>query len=171
MRSVRLPILVPHLEGNARMKSAMSGALRFRGPGLAVRQVMPCGVLAISALASSGPGAGCVHRQHQLNHKVPRSRSSSARQLRGPPSSIVGAGLSVSVGGVRRCPGGQAVAPPHCHRHLLFDLAALRRPRCTKGFRQLSVGPPCGSLTTGSSGLGYGGALACHISSPAQPGR
>ena len=83
--SVRLPILVPHLEVNARMKSASEVPLRFRGRRVAVVRGTPSGVQAVTVVASVGlasaacGNAACVRR----GHPSPGISSSSSVWLRG----------------------------------------------------------------------------------------
>ena len=121
MRSVRLPILVPHLDGSARISSAIECLLRFRGTLVAVVRATPSGVQAITVLASSRPGAGCVIRLCRADHQVPRSRSSSGRQRRGCPSPLVRSGSSVWLGGDCRCRRGRAARLLHLNRRASFE--------------------------------------------------
>ena len=120
MRSVRLPILVPHMNGNARTKSASEMPLRCRGPSVSVRPSMPRGVRAIELIASSCPGAGCVNRLRSSEHKVPRSRSSSGHPPRGLARSFVSAGSAVEFGGVCRCARGKSESPIHTYHRASF---------------------------------------------------
>ncbi len=145
---------MPHLNGNARMMSAATCALRFRGPPVAVRPITLRGVRAIAVIVSSGPGAGCVNRLGQSNHKVPRSRSSSGRQLRGLARSFVSAGSAIWLGGVCRCPGGRVHSSLRSRPGPSLDAAAGARVRRAQELRQLSQSFTHGSLTTRSSGPG-----------------
>jgi hypothetical protein len=145
---------VPHLKGNARMLSATTCTLRFRGPPVSVRPIMLRGVRAVAVIVSSGPGAGCVNRLRRPNHKVPRSRSSSGRQLRGLARSFVSAGLAIKLGGVCRCPGGRVHSSVCSYRGPSFDAAASARVRCSQELGQLSQPFAHGSLTTRLSGPG-----------------
>jgi hypothetical protein len=150
--SVRLPIVVPHPQGNARMKSALEWPLRFRGRRVAAVQVMPSGVQAIAVLASSGPGAGCVRRFRQGSHKVPRSRSSAGRQRCGLARPILSSDSSVWLGGVCRCPGGRVHSPLRSQTGASFAAVAGARVRSAQELSQLSQSFTHGSLTTRSSG-------------------
>jgi hypothetical protein len=154
MRSVRLPILVPHLEVRARMSSAISWSLRFRGPHVAVRPITPRGVQAITVILSCRPGAGCVNRQRLANYQVPRSRSSSGRQPRGLACPLVSAGSSVGLGGVCRCLGSRVHSAVWSQAGASFGVAACARVRSAQEFRQLSQPVAHGSLTTRLSGPG-----------------
>ena len=119
--SVRLPVLVPHVEGSARLSSANNCSLRFRGTPVAVVRATPSGVRAVTVIASSRPDTGCVNRQRQVNHQVPRSRSNSGRRPRGHPSSLVSSGSSVRLGGVCRCRRGRVARSVHSHRCPSFE--------------------------------------------------
>jgi hypothetical protein len=126
--SVRLPIVVPHLEVSARMSSAMNLSLRFRGPIAAAVQATPRGDQAIAAIASSCPGAGCVNRHRLGKHEVPRSRASSGRQRRDLARTCVSSGSSVRLGGVCRCRRVPAVRSPHLRRLALFETNSSSSP-------------------------------------------
>jgi len=152
--SVRLPAVVPHLEVSARMESASEVPLRFRGRRVAAVRVMPSGVQAVTVLASSGPGAGCVNRLRPSGHKVPRSRSSSGRQLRGLVCSFVSSGSSVRLGGVCRCLGSRVHSSVRSQAGASFDAAAGARVRGAQELKQLSQSAAHGSLTTRLSGPG-----------------
>ena len=123
--SVRLPIRVPRLEVSARMSSAMERSLRFRGTPVAAVRATRSGVQTVTVLVSSRPGAGCVSRQRQVNHQVPRSRASSGRRRRSQPSPLVSSSSSVRVGGVCRCIRGQPERAMHIHRYASFDAGRL----------------------------------------------
>jgi hypothetical protein len=152
--SVRLPIVVPIRQGRARIGSAMSCSLRFRGPAVAVRSIWPRGVQTIAVNMSSGPGAGCVNHSRSSGHKVPRSRSRSSRQLRGLACSFVSSGLSVRLGGVCRCLGGRVHSSLRSQPGASFDDAVGARVRSAEEPRLLSQSFTRGSLTTRSSGPG-----------------
>ena len=83
--SVRLPIVVPHGNGSARMNPALELSLRFRGRRIAAVRGMPSGVQAVKvlarfSLASAACGnAACVRR----GHPSPGISSSSSVWLRG----------------------------------------------------------------------------------------
>ena len=145
---------MPRVEGNARMKSATTCALRFRGPPVAVRPITPRGVQAVTVVVPSGPGAGCVNRLRQPNHKAPRSRACSGRQLRGLARSCVSAVSAIELGGVCRCGLGKAQKLAHSRPGSSFLVAAGARVRCAQGLSQLSQSSTHGSLTTRSSGPG-----------------
>jgi hypothetical protein len=145
---------VPHPICNARMSSATTCALRFRGPPVVARSIAPRGVRAMSVIVLSGPGAGCVNRMHKPSHKVPRSRSSSGRQLRGLARSFVSAGLAIKVGGVCRCGLGKAQELAHSRPGSSFLVAAGARVRCAQELSQLSQPFAHGNLTTRLSGPG-----------------
>jgi hypothetical protein len=136
------------------MKSATTSALRFRGPPVAVRPITPRGVHAVAVILSSGPGAGCVKRLRQPNHKVPRSRSSSGRQPRGLARSGVSVSSSVWFGGVCRCGLGKPQRLAQSQGVTSFHVAAGARVRCAQELSQLSQSFAHGSLTTRSSGPG-----------------
>ena len=137
MRSVRLPIVVPHRESSTRMGSAIECSLRFRGPPVAAGSVMPRGVQTVSVVASSRPGAGCVNRHPSLGHQVPRSRSSSSRQPRGLARSLVISGSSVQLGGDCRCGLGKLSKFAHSHRGSSFQVAAGARVRSANELNQV----------------------------------
>ena len=147
--------------------------LRFRGPGLAVWFCKVSGVQAIKVSVAEHHfvcEASCVNPQRSCDHKVPRRRARLSAALRGSACSLVSASSSTKVGGIRRCVGRQT-----------SDSASLQRGPSSGAAIEESVGaknpcqflqpPACGSLTTGSSGLGQNTAMAGIISSPAQPGR
>ena len=83
--SVRLPIVVPHLEVSARMNPALELSLRSRGRRVAVVRGTPRGIRAIKALlqTSLAPAAcgnvGCSRR----GHASPRFSSGSSVRLGG----------------------------------------------------------------------------------------
>ncbi len=145
---------MPHLKGNARMMSAATCSLRFRGPPVAEWAITPRSVRAVAVIVSSSPGAGCVSRLRQPDHKVPRSRASSGRQLRGLSRSFVSAGSSVWLGGVCRCGLGKAQKVAHSQPGSSFLVAAGARVRCAQEPSQLSQPFTHGSLTTRLSGPG-----------------
>jgi hypothetical protein len=145
---------VPRVQGNARMKSATTCALRFRGPPVAVGAITPRGVRAIAVIVSSGPGAGCVNRLRQPDHKVPRSRAGSGRRRRGRLLPVVSSGSANPVGGVCRCGLGKAQKLAHSQPGSSFLVAAGARVRCAQELRQLSQPFAHGSLTTRLSGPG-----------------
>ncbi len=145
---------MPHSQGNARMMSAATCPLRFRGPLVGVRPITPRGVQTITLIVSSGPGAGCVSRLRQPDHKVPRSRASSGRQLRSLARSFVNAGLAVRVVGVCRCGLGKAQNVAHSHRVASLHIAVGARVRCAQELSRLSQPLTHGSLTTRLSGPG-----------------
>ena len=150
MRSVRLPIRVPQPNGNARMGLAIDCSLRFRGPPVAAESVTPRGVRAVSVVASSRLGAGCVNRHRSVEHQVPRRRSSSSRQPRGLARSSVSAGSSVELGGDCRCHGSTSAKSFGLERRsLLYGRDA--RKLGVMGLNQLRTGIRVGSLTTASS--------------------
>jgi hypothetical protein len=158
--SVRLPAVVPPEKGNARMMSAATCALRFRGPPVAVRSITPRGVQAVTVMVSSGPDAGCVNRLRQPNHKVPRSRASPGRQPRALARSFASAGSTVELGGVCRCGLGKAEELAHSHGVASLYTAADARVRCAQELSQLSQPFAHGSLTTRLSGPGLPSARA-----------
>jgi len=107
MRSVRLPILVPHLEGTALESES---TLCFRGPSAEAEHLTVRGaqMVKVSALNRHfGCEARCVNRLHLDNHKVPRSRARLTVVLRGPTRARVVAGSSIEHVGFRRCIGGK----------------------------------------------------------------
>jgi hypothetical protein len=112
---------VPHPQGNARMGSAIELSLRFRGPSAAAVRVMPSGVQAVTVVASSGPGAGCVKCSRQVGHKVPRSRSSAGRQRCSLARPVLSSGSSVWLGGVCRCRRSPAARSLHLNRLASFE--------------------------------------------------
>ena len=112
---------MPHPKGNARMSSAMECPLRFRGVTVAAARVTPSSVQAVTVLASSRPGAGCVNSRRQVGHQVPRGRSSSGRQPRGRPSPLVSSGSPIRFGGVCRCRRGRAAQLVHSYRCSSFE--------------------------------------------------
>jgi hypothetical protein len=116
MRSVRLPIVVPHGNGNARMNSACEVSLRFRGRRVAVVRGTRRGVQAVRVTVLSGQGAGCVNRQRLGNHKVPRSRASSGRRSRGLARPGLSSSSSVRGSGVCRCRRGPSARFLHVSR-------------------------------------------------------
>ena len=115
---VRLPNIVQYPRGNARMKSASDGSLRFRGPAVAASNSAQSGVRAGEVSVLSGPGAGCVNRHRLAEHQVPRSRASSDRRRCGRPSSLFGWGSANGHGGVCRWGRGQAERSAHSHSRL-----------------------------------------------------
>ena len=119
--SVRLPIRVLHIKVSARMSSAMEYSLRFRGTLVAVVRAMRSGVQAVTVVASSCLGAGCVNRQRLADHQVPRSRSSSGRRPGGLARPVLSSCSSVRVGGVCRWRRGHAAGPVHSHRCPSFE--------------------------------------------------
>ena len=152
MRSVRLPILVPHREGSSRMSSAMGCSLRCRGPSVAVRPISPRGVQTIAVTVLSRPGAGCVNRLRPAGRRMRRSRSSSGRQLRGLALASVSVGFMVGLSGFRRCSCGQIHSSVRSQPGPLFDAAAGARVLSAQELMQLSQSFTHGRLTTRSSG-------------------
>ena len=150
--SVRLPIVVPHMEGTARMRSSMICPLRFRGPSVAGRSMTARGVQAISVIALSLPGAGCVSRLRSSGHQVPRSRASSGRQLRGLARSFVSVSSAVRVASVCRCLGSRVHSSLRSQSGSSLYIAVCARVRSAQELRQLSQSFTHGSLTTRSSG-------------------
>ena len=147
--------------------------LRFRGPGLAAGFFKVSSVRAIKVTVAEHHfvcEASCVNRQRSCNHKVPRSRARLAAALRGSACSLVSACSSIQLVGVRRCLRGQPPTSSSIQRSPSFSAATKGACRA-KGLSQLRTHLACGSLTTGSSGLGQNTAIAGIISSPAQPGR
>jgi hypothetical protein len=154
--------------------SAIDGLpLRFRGPDVVVAFCKVSGVQAIKVSVAEHHfvcEASCVNRQRSCDHKVPRSRARFAAVLRGSTRSSVSACSSIQVAGVRRCLRGQLPRSPSLRRGSSFG-AAIEESVGAKNPCQFLQPPACGSLTTGSSGLGKGDAHSCRGSSLAQPGR
>ena len=147
--------------------------LRFRGSGLAVGFCRASSVQAVKVSVAEHHSvckASCVNRQRSCNHKVPRRRARFSAALRGSARSSVSACSSIQLAGVRRCLRGQPLTSPSSHRGPSFG-AAIEESVGAKNPCQFLQSPACGSLTTGSSGLGQNTAIAGIISSPAQPGR
>jgi hypothetical protein len=145
---------VPHLEVSARMCTASGLPLRFRGRQVAAVRVRRRGAQAVTVLASSGLGAGCVNPHRQSRDEVPRSRSSPRRPLRGLASSFVSSGSSVWLGGVCRCPGGRVHSAVRSQAGASFNATACARVRSAQELSQLSQPLTHGSLTTRLSGPG-----------------
>lgn len=174
MRSVRPPIQVVNTSAAAPVRRRLNGLpLRFRGPGLASGFCKARGVQTVEVSVAEHHfmcEASCVTRQRSCDHKVPRSRARFSTALRGFARSSVSACSSIKVGGVRRCLRGQPSTSLSSNRGPSFGAAAKGACR-VKGLSQLRTHLACGSLTTGSSGLGQNTAMAGLISSPARPGR
>ena len=147
--------------------------LRFRGSGLAVGFCRASSVQAVRVSVAEHHSvceASCVNRQRSCDHKVPRSRARFAAGLRGSACSLVSACSSIQLVDVRRCLRGQPPTSSSIQRSPSFSAATKGACRA-KGLSQLRTHLACGSLTTGSSGLGQNTAMAGIISSLAQPGR
>ena len=147
--------------------------LRCRGPGLAVGFCKVCGVQTVKVSVAEHHfvcEANCVNRQRSCDHKVPRRRARFAAVLCGSARSCVSEGLPIKVIGSCRCLVGQPSKSASPHRGPSLEAATKGACRA-KGLSQLRTHLACGSLTTGSSGLGQNTAMAGTISSPAQPGR
>ncbi len=129
--------------------------VRFRGSSAAASNSTRDGVPTIEGTVAGRPASqetACVNRHRMNEHKVPRSRASSAGPLRGGVRPSVHAGSSSQHIRLCRCLGGQMQKS--------FDF--LRIPsikgscvgkRGAKGLRQLREPLAHGSLTTRSSGV------------------
>src|SRR5258708_28803084 len=150
MRSVRLPILVPHFVGSA---FDSTNALRFRGPDAAAEFFTLRGVQTVKLIAGDRHfvcEARCVNRQRSDNHKVPRCRSRFTVVLRGSVRARVVAGSSIERVGFRRCVGGKAPKPASLWCGPSFN-AAIEETVGAKGQTQLRGRLARGNLTTASS--------------------
>jgi len=87
--SVRLPIVVPHLEVSARMNSAIAVPLRSRGRCVAAVRVMRSGIQAIKA--------------RRKTHLASAACGNAGYSRSGHPSSFGSSGSSVLPSGVCRC--------------------------------------------------------------------
>ena len=172
--SVRPPIQAVNTSVTAPVHRRQNGLpLRFRGPGLAAGFFKVSGVQAIKVSVAEHHfvcEASCVNRQRSCDHKVPRRRARFAAGLRGSACSLVSASSAIKVSGVRRCVSGQTPDSTSLQRGPSFSVATKGACRA-KGLSQLRTHLACGSLTTGSSGLGQNTVMAGLISSPAQPER
>src|SRR5258708_18524932 len=111
MRSVRLPVIVPHLVGNAVDRT---NALRFRGPSAEVEFFIVRGARTVKVNALNrhvAREARCVNRPHLHSHKVPRNRARLTVLLRGAARPRITADSSIEPAGFRRCVAGQAPTP------------------------------------------------------------
>ena len=112
--SVRLPIVVPHGNGNTRMNTALELPLRFRGRRVAVVRGSPRGIQTIKAL---------------LQTRLASAACGSAVCLRrGHPSRVVSSGSSVRLGGVCRWRRGLAARSLHLRRLASFEANSLSPP-------------------------------------------
>ena len=99
--------------------------LRFRGSGVEASNSTRSGVRTIEGNIAGRPAlqeTGCVNRQRSGEHKVPRSRASSAGPLRGGVL-VVASALSVKQGiGLCRCGGGEGSTQPGLSRSPSLDV-------------------------------------------------
>ena len=92
-----------------------------------------------------------MNRHRSYDHKVPRSRASTAAVLRGSARPTFSAGSPwIELAVLRRCLGGQALTStaPRCSP--LID-AVHEESVSAEGLRQLRTPKVCGNLTAGST--------------------
>src|SRR5258708_30412461 len=129
MRSVRLPVIVPHLVGNAVDRT---NALRFRGPSAEVEFFTVRGAQTVKVNALNrhfAREARCVNRPHLHSQKVPRNRAWLTVLLRGAARPRITADSSIEPAGFRRCLAGQAPTPAGPPRGPSIDAATKGRLR------------------------------------------
>jgi hypothetical protein len=131
MRSVRLPIFVPHLVHNATESEI---ALRFRGLRLVARLREERGIRTVKLSVVLGHSVGeacCVNRLRSCDHKVPRRCARLTAVLRGSACPFFcSSSPSIELAGVRRCVGGQAPKLAGLHRNPSTSATTKGELRC-----------------------------------------